>query len=199
MFTMSRIRTKILNLIIGSVLTVFLFSTTSANSNITFSDNKNVNFPVNSQTSFINKNMNSTNEIRDTNIRLSNGTIDYVNNVPLIPIKNGKIVYKINLSLRQTSNGTMNYTISALFTPIVNTSNLTTIVRLAQGLVNTNLNISDVANYSNNKLINTTSMDIYGRSDRIINDNNFNSSTSLNNTYIQKVLIYKLMITYLKT
>jgi hypothetical protein len=196
---MSRIRTKILNLIIGSVLTVFLFSTTSANSKITFSDNKNVNSPVNSQKSFINKNMNSTNEIRDTNIRLSNGIIDYVNNVPFIPIKNGKIVYKINLSLRQTSNGTMNYTMSALFTPIVDTSNLTTIVQLAQGLVNTNLNISDIANYSNNEFINTTSMDIYGRSDRIINDKNINSSTSLNNTYIQKVLIYKLMITYLKT
>jgi hypothetical protein len=196
---MSRIRTKILNLIIGSVLTVFLFSTTSANSNITFSDNKNVNSPVNSQKSFINKNMNSTNEIRDKNIRLSNGIIDYVNSVPFIPIKNGKIVYKINLSLRQTSNGTMNYTMSALFTPIVDTSNLTTIVQLAQGLVNTNLNISDIANYSNNEFINTTSMDIYGRSDRIINDKNINSSTSLNNTYIQKVLIYKLMITYLKT
>jgi hypothetical protein len=196
---MSRIRTKILNLIIGSVLTVFLFSTTSANSKITFSDNKNVNSPVNSQKSFINKNMNSTNEIRDKNIRLSNGIIDYVNSVPFIPIKNGKIVYKINLSLRQTSNGTMNYTMSALFTPIVDTSNLTTIVQLAQGLVNTNLNISDIANYSNNEFINTTSMDIYGRSDRIINDKNINSSTSLNNTYIQKVLIYKLMITYLKT
>lgn len=196
---MGRIRTKILNLIIGSVLTVFLFSTTSANSNITFSDNKNVNSPVNSQKSFINKNMNSTNEIRDKNIRLSNGIIDYVNSVPFIPIKNGKIVYKINLSLRQTSNGTMNYTMSALFTPIVDTSNLTTIVQLAQGLVNTNLNISDIANYSNNEFINTTSMDIYGRSDRIINDKNINSSTSLNNTYIQKVLIYKLMITYLKT
>lgn len=198
MFTMSRNRTKILNLIIGSVLTVFLFSTSSAISNITFSNNKNVNSPVNRRTSFINKNMNSTNEIRDANIQLSKGTIDYVNNVPFIPIKNGRIVNKINLSLKQTSNGTMNYTISALFTPIVEASNLTTIVRLAQGLVNTGQNISDIANIVNNSI----SMNIYERNDRIINmtdsDKKFNPSTSLNNTYIQKVLIYKLMITYLK-